>query len=429
MKKFLFLLFLCFLALIAFMWLAGHPGHVSIRWLGYDLETSITIFLAGLVLFLGALAVVLAFIYKLCQFPFRVTAFFSKRHQKKGKLAFYGALAAYKAKDSRSLVLEADSLQKFLQEEPLSLFFKAQAALQEKNFDQAENLFKQLSAFKNAEFLGLQGLIEIALKQFNYKKLEPLLQKAEKYYPSSLWLQLLYLDSLLSTEHFDQAFKQVQKMERKGLIGAKVSAKKKAFVLLLHGRKLKDSQNSEQAFRLLEKAYSEDEGSLPVSVAYASELIERAEYKRAKKILEAAWKNGPHRDLADLYLKCDKEKEPFEQLKAIQRLASFAPNHYESHFQVAKACLNVKLWGNARKELTDLIHKGEPAAELFSLMARLEREEHHDPTLEAQWLEKERNSHQKALWVCEECKCSSENWQGICKRCHHFDTFTWHPAH
>jgi HemY protein len=91
------------------------------------------------------------------------------------------------------------------------------------------------------------------------------------------------------------------------------------------------------------------------------------------------------------------------------------------------ANLDAKLWGEARRHLTQAIEAsdGEASAGLCRLMARVEEEENADPAAVHRWLTRAAEAPPDPAWVCSACGAAHARWQANCPRCGSFDKLEW----
>ena len=124
------LIFLAALALAAggLTWLANNPGVVDLTWRGEEYEVSL-MFALGAVL---ALAVVLAIVWGVLRFVFRVPSLVSVasrvRRRAKGFQALSRGMIAVGAGDARAAAKHASEANRLIGHEPLTKLLQAQSA-------------------------------------------------------------------------------------------------------------------------------------------------------------------------------------------------------------------------------------------------------------------------------------------------------------
>src|SRR5580693_1455632 len=122
----LFLALLC-LAALGLAWLADHPGQVGLTWQGYRVETSLMVAAGGVI----ALAIVIAFLWGLIRFVFRLPSLVAlanrARRREKGFAALSRGMVAVGSGDARAASRHAAEAHKLLGGEPLTQLLRAQA--------------------------------------------------------------------------------------------------------------------------------------------------------------------------------------------------------------------------------------------------------------------------------------------------------------
>src|SRR5262249_34033442 len=91
---------------------------------------------------------------------------------------------------------------------------------------------------------------------------------------------------------------------------------------------------------------------------------------RAQAIIENAWAQAPHPDLAAAYAKLKPEESPRERASRLMGLAERNAPHIESRLLTAQQWLALKDWTQARAALADLPERT-PSARVAALMAEI----------------------------------------------------------
>jgi hypothetical protein len=116
---------------------------------------------------------------------------------------------------------------------------------------------------------------------------------------------------------------------------------------------------------------------VPAADLAARVLGERGEYKKASRIIEAAWRINPHPDLADTFAHLRSGESARDRLTRMQGLAQKAPpGDPESALAVARAALDASEFATAREALRPLL--AEPTQRVAVLMAEIEQRESGD---------------------------------------------------
>jgi HemY protein len=174
------------------------------------------------------------------------------------------------------------------------------------------------------------------------------------------------------------------------------------------------------------RALSLDEALLPASLQLAALHLAGNEPRRARKIIEAAWRRQPHPDLARLYALALAEPDAVKRYRALAALEDMAPEHVESRRALARAALEAKLWGEARRHIKAA---GEARdAGFCRLMAELEQSEGANTAAARDWLARASEADPEPAWLCRACGASAREWSALCGHCGDFDSLAWGQA-
>ena len=180
--------------------------------------------------------------------------------------------------------------------------------------------------------------------------------------------------------------------------------------------------------RLETKAHALEPSFAPIAARYARMLGARGQRRRARRALEAAWRAAPHPLLYEAYRGLYSDDPPLERLKQTERLAAFQPDDIESRIALARAALEARLWGEARRHLmtSGAEHEDTAAPRLCRLMAELEEEEHGDHAAAHAWLARAAASPTPdPAWLCRVCRGETAHWDALCPNCRGFATLAW----
>ena len=165
------LIFLAALALAAggLTWLANNPGVVDLTWRGEEYEVSL-MFALGAVL---ALAVVLAIVWGVLRFVFRVPSLVSVasrvRRREKGFQALSRGMIAVGAGDARAAAKHASEANRLIGHEPLTKLLQAQSAQLSGDTAGAVAAYNAMLDHYETHGLGLRGLHIEARRASNHE--------------------------------------------------------------------------------------------------------------------------------------------------------------------------------------------------------------------------------------------------------------------
>ena len=134
-----------------------------------------------------------------------------------------------------------------------------------------------------------------------------------------------------------------------------------------------------------------DLGGAPVAAtaAYARAMAAQGKGRKAAHLVEKAWGETPHADLAAAYRVLIPGESALDWARRVDNLARIDADHPETRLAVARASLDAELWGQARNRLAPLTAEDiEPdvRARAARLMAEVEARERGDSDKAAEWL-------------------------------------------
>jgi HemY protein len=426
-------------------WLAMRPGEVSIEWLGYRLDTSVGI----LILAVAVLAATAALMYRFWRFLLRAPHDLTQRARAGKRQRGYQALtqgmvavAAGEREEAARWARKADTL---LDEPPLTMLLSAQAAQLTGDEAAARRYFTSMLDNEETKFLGLRGLLTQALREGDETRALDLARRAHALRPRTPWVLHSLFDLSQRCGDLETAERALKESVRAKAL-PRPEAERKHAVLLLE-RAL--SARREGAARREGEASAAGDGAagdgaaldlarearklapelIAASALFAELLIEADDKRKAARAIEEAWAVAPHPELARLYLLARPNQDSIERLKTLGRLAERNRSHPETHLARARAALEARLWGEARRHLEAAAGpgglEGDPRESVCRLMAELEEEERADAEAARAWLSRAAGAARDPGWVCAACGALAEAWSARCGKCRAFDALAW----
>jgi len=144
---------------------------------------------------------------------------------------------------------------------------------------------------------------------------------------------------------------------------------------------------------------------------------------RAQAIIENAWSQAPHPELAAAYARLKPEESPREQASRLMGLAERNATHIESRLLTAQQWAVLKDWNQARAALGDLPERT-PSARVAALMADIAQGLGHAGEARF-WQDRAVHAPREPQWVCDNCHNQAALWAPICPACAAFDTLSW----
>ena len=405
-------------------WFAENPGQVSIVWQSYRIDTSVGI-LAGAA---SVLVIVSALLYRLWRSLWSVSKVSrtarAQRRLREGYTALangFVAVAAGDAEEAKRLTRRAHAL---LREPALTHLLAAQAAQLDGDDAAARRFFNGLLEAPGTEFLGVRGLLTLAEQEGDADNAMRLAQRAETLRPKVPWVHEKLFRLEVEAGHWAAAERTIKDALKHKTLELSEGKRRRAVVLLEQSRQAEAEDDRHQAIKLARRALDDAPELAPAAIRLANLLQAGGEERRARKVVEEAWKHAPHPALARLYGALVPAGDAMKQLKAVDKLAQVWPDDPASHLALGWASLEAKLWGEARRHL-QAAGGDKPTATVCRLMAALEEAENGDTPEARAWYASAGEAEPDPGWVCGSCGAVADDWSAVCANCGTFDTLSW----
>jgi HemY protein len=409
------LLYLALLALgvAGVLYMVRIGGAVEIR-VG-DVEVMLPFALALVLLALGFLLLhgLLAGIAALRRWPARRRAKREARQRAEGDSAVTRALVALAAGTPDLARIEVRRARDRLGDTPQTLLLAAEAERLAGRDEAAAEAFHLLALRDDSRFLGLRGLLRQAIQREDWPTAQRLAREAEAAQPGAAWLREERETLALRTRDW-----------REALALAAPGAHQAPLALAAAGQ---EPAEGGKAAELERKAFETDKGFTPAALAHARRLRDAGSPRRAKQVLEEAWKAKPHPDIAEAYLAA--ETDPLQRVKAADQLVQGTARNPESQLLIGRLATAAGLVGRARQELDALAASGQADRRAYLALADLEEVEAGDSpdsrAAQARWLRLAATAAAEPRWRCSACGTDHAAWAPVCPNCQSVGTIGW----
>ncbi len=401
--------FIAFAAFVtAIVWLNNNPGFVEFSWFGYHIKSSIGLFIAA-----GVMIVILAIItWRLVRAilgaPDAFGIFFSSRRRRKGFDALSKGIIAVGSGDIKAAHKFSRIADDKLDDEPLTLLLKAQAAQLEGNADAAHAAFEKMSKQSATKMLGLRGLFVEAERQGNGANAKLIALDAVAHNGQSKWAINGLFD--LQTAEGDWAGALNTLLMKGRLSGSDAIKIKRQRAVLLTGEAMHiEADHAERALELTLEARNLAPELVPATLLAAKLLLAKGSVRKAHKLLEKCWRLAPHPELGALFAQAKDGETDKVILKRVQNFAAKAgvgnsavkaQATIEAAVLVARVAIDYKDWNVAREALENIVADG-PSARVCTLMAKIEQGELGNKGLVAEWLARAQHAGGDPIWLAD----------------------------
>lgn len=381
-----------------FAWLADQPGDLKLRWLGYELETSLmaaVIMLAGLILVVW---ITWSLLMWLLDRPGAFGGWFKSRRQRKGKQALSSGLIAVASGDGEAAQTHARTAAAILGDDPMVKLLDAQTAQLRGDNVRVRQLFEEMAEQPETRLLGLRGLHTDAVRQSDMKRARALAEEAVRINPKVSWAGKAVLSYQSTSEDWAAISRTIDIQKSASLIDRKAANLKHAVVLTAQAAEA-ESKNDKDAYDLALRAHKLDPSLVPAAVIAARHATADGSLRKAAKIIEKTWNMTPHPDLADAYGHVRSGDSALDRLKRIKSLVAKSGG-IEGAVALATAAIDALEWKTAREALSAYAHD-RPQARICGLMAEIEEGEFGDKGRAREWLARAVRAPRDPAWTAD----------------------------
>jgi len=406
------------------VWLANNPGAVQIDWLGWRLDTSVGILLLLCVVVAFLMAGTIEGYRWLWSLPGQVVTYRSSRRREKGLRALTQGMVAVAAGDrdeARRLAQTADDL---LDEPALTMLLSAKAAELHGDEKAAETFFRAMLEHPETEFMGTRGLLDNALRRGDQTEAKKLVERAYRLRPETPWVIKAQLDIHIRENKWSEALATLRQAASQKVLEPDEIERKRAALLLARAEASLAEGDGDRAMEDAKRAYEADPALSPAAALYARRLIEDGKDRRARKLLEEAYRRTPRADLAEAWHALGGKMSAQETARHMFKLVEWKPDHPGALAALAEVEINAGQFGDAKKHLEQAM-RSRPSRRVFRLMADLEQAANGDTDAARQWLKQASEAPEDPGWRCDACGTPHRDWVAVCSNCRSFETQRW----
>jgi HemY protein len=385
------------------VWVADRPGDVAITWMGYRIETSVMVAALALAALVIAIMALWSVVRGILRSPEQVSLFFRHRRAMKGYLAISRGLIAIGAGDLRVARRSADEAARLSPGDPLALLLSAQSAQMAGDRETAERAFHAMTRRDDTKLLGLRGLYIEAQRRDDPHAARLAAEEAATAQSSLAWAGQAVLDYRCAAADWAGALESLDAM--KAALEKADYRRKRAVLLTARAQARADIDRDASRAAVLE-AVKLAPDLVPAAALAGRRLAESNEQRKASKILEAAWKNNPHPDIAEAYANLRFGDSARDRLTRMQKLAAKVPGQLEGAIAVARAAFDAREFAAAREALAP--YASAPTRRVATLMAEIEETEHGDTGRVREWMGRAMRASGDPVWTAD--GVVSERW-------------------
>lgn len=415
------LLFFVLLALIAWggVYLVEHPGHISLDWFGYQIETSAAL----LVIAIAVVAIVAWIIIRIVVgLPSFVAYSARRRRREKGYDALSRGLVAVNAGDARAAGRASAQASRDLKDDPLALMLRAQSAQLSGDDRGAIQAYQELAGRNDTRLLGLRGLYAEANRRGDDEAAHHFATAAHKT-QALPWTAQAQLEHHSTAGDWEEALRTVEARVSSRQLDKETGERQRAVLETAIGYD-KEMTEPDAALALARAAIKRAPDLAPPVVLATRLLSRRGDIRKAAKLVEKAWPRCPHPDIAEAYMDVRPGDSTTDRLSRARNLMGLAAYDAVGRLTVARAALANTDYAAARSAMEPLVGEGKrPTVKMCLLMADLEEAEHGDNGLWREWLARASRATLDPAWVAD--GIVYDDWAPASPSTGRLDAFRW----
>jgi HemY protein len=398
MRAILALIVVSAAAVAAGWWIEHLTGGLTLQLGGTTVQAPLSVAVLALILLIVAVYLLTRLLATLFGLPGAFRRGGTARTRRRGEQAVTKTLIALAARDPADARKEAARARRLLGDTPQTLLLAAYAGNMVGDTAEAEAAFGKLAERKDSAFLGLRGLLRLAIERDDFVRAAELARQAEAAHPGAAWLRGERTQLALRTGAWSDALQLTQDDAPKAGFGA-AAAEAEADPAIAH--------------KLAKAAFKRDPGLAAAAIAYARRLRGGNREKAAQEVLRKNWAIAPNPEVADFALLPAPDKRA--RLQSGFDLVKGAPDHPESQLLLARLSLEAGLVDDAHKHV-ERAREGLDQRRVHLLLADIFEAEGND-SAQRDALRNAAMAAPDPGWRCENCGSTLGAWAPACPVC------------
>ncbi|WP_417316584.1 heme biosynthesis protein HemY [Emcibacter sp.] len=421
MTRLTFYIILGVLIALGAAWMVAQPGEMVLTWRSWELRMSF----ATLTILVLLYSVTLWLLFRLWRALRYANPLHSPQRQaarrRRGHRELDLGWSAWALGDTAEALKHARRARTDLPRENGPLLLLSQCEMEKRRI----GILEDLRAKPETAPFALNALLDEAMEEEDYVLALSLARELSTLAPTNRRILKKLFDIEVHHGKWNAAADTLKTARRNKVLDAEEIAHLESLLSYIRAVEADVSGQRADALDLALDAQKKDPGFTPAAQLAARILISRKENGRARKVLENAWKAGPHPELADLFIELAPMESPTERLRRVQQFIRLNPDHAESLHLLAERAIEASHWPEARQALDTLVKAGRATVRTYNLSARLEQKQKKDQIAAEKYLEKAMAAKRDGHWLCRDCGHQPRHYTANCPECDRFDGLEW----
>ncbi len=383
-------------ALFSWQVITTDQGIVSIKWFGWQVDTSAMFAALVLVALVAVSLPLLRMIMFLMDAPGRIMKAGDRSRTRKGQEALALGLIAAEAGEFDVARRQAEKAEDLIDEPRLATLLQARSAEVSGDFAAAERAYSGMLQHEDTELLGRKGLLTAALKRGDRTAAMTHAEAALRVAKTASWPFQSLFELKVAAADWEGALDALEQGEKRKLVDDKVARRRRAVLMTAAALKAERERRPDKAADMAQKAFRTSPGFAPAAAVAARLLVADGKEERAAAILEEAWENAPHPAIAHAYRDLKPGESREERAARMQSLVDRRRDHRESRIVTAELALERGDWATAQAALDDA-YRELPSSRICALFAAAARAK-GDENAARTWLDQAANAPREADW-------------------------------
>lgn len=423
MNKIISFILLILVIGFGFAWLAERPGMLSVEWQGQLIEMSLQVAAAAVALIVGAVMFVWWVISTIWASPALARRYLRTRKRDRGYQALSTGLIAAGAGNAllaRKMTARTQGLLR-ADQEPLILLLEAQTDIIEGKFDDARSKFEAMARDPETRELGLRGLFIEAKRQGAFEAASQYAEQAASNAPYLPWAAKASLENKCRRGEWDDAIMLLDQQRAARVLEKPEIERLKTVLLTAKANEVLESDPA-LAKATAQSALKYSKTFTPAALIVAKAYMREDNLRKAAKTLEGQWKEHPHPQIAELYVRARSGDSAVDRLERANRLEALKPNNIDALYAVSEAALAAKDFKLAREKAEAAARIAERKS-IYLLLADIEQSETGDQGRVRHWLAQAVKAPADPTWVAGDLV--SDKWLPYSPLTGQLDAFEW----